>query len=46
MNKPKRIASFQPTPAQRKWIEDEKELTGNSHSTILKTLIQEKINNG
>lgn len=41
----KKIPQFLPTPQQRKWMEKKKKDTGNSFATILKDLIQEKIDN-
>jgi hypothetical protein len=38
-----RMPTFKPTKPQRKWMEDEKEKTGNSFSVILKGLIQKEI---
>ncbi len=45
VEKVKRIPTFEPTKQQRKWMEKEKKATGNSFATILKGLIQEKIDN-
>ena len=39
----KRVPTFLPTKSQREWLESEKEKTGESFSTILKALIQEKV---
>ena len=41
-----RVPTFQPTAEQREWLETEKKKTGNSFSTILKSLIQKEIENG
>jgi len=38
-----RVPTFKPTKQQRKWLEDEKEKTGNPFSVILKGLIQKEI---
>lgn len=41
--KPKIIPIVQPTKNQRKWLDKEKERTGNTESSIIRSLIQEKI---
>ena len=37
------IPTFTPTQEQREWAEKEKKRTGNSFSTIMKGLLQEKV---
>lgn len=39
----KKIASFDPTEAQRKWVDDECERTLETQVTVMRKLIQEKI---
>jgi len=41
----KKIAPIQPTKDQREWLEWESVKTGESHASIIRKLIQEKINN-
>ena len=41
----KKIAPIQPTKEQRKWLEWEAAKTGESHATIVRKLIQERIDN-
>lgn len=41
----KRIATITPTEAQGQWLEDEKKRTNESYATIIRKLIQEKIDN-
>lgn len=43
MSKPKIIPVIQPTEKQRKWLDMEKERTGNSEAAIIRTLIQVEI---
>jgi hypothetical protein len=38
------LAPTKITEAQRKWLETEKKRTGNQFATIVRNLIQEKIN--
>ena len=42
----KKIAPFEPTKDQRKWVDDECKKTKESQATVMRKLIQEKINNG
>lgn len=43
MNK-KQLAPITVTGPQREWLEKEKQRTGNAFSTIMRNLIQEKVN--
>ncbi len=43
MSKPKPIPVIQVTENQRKWIDSEIKRTGNSESSIIRSLIQEKV---
>lgn len=42
----KMIAPFKPTKEQREWVDKEVSGTGESQATVMRKLIQEKINNG
>tara|TARA_R110002074_G_scaffold105666_1_gene228234 strand:+ start:228 stop:641 length:414 start_codon:yes stop_codon:yes gene_type:complete len=42
---PKVMPVVQPTEKQRKWLDEEKKRTGNSEASIVRGLIQEKIEN-
>ena len=42
----KNIAAFKPTAEQRKWVDAECEITLESQATIMRKLIQEKIEGG
>lgn len=42
--KVKKIASFDLTQEQRKWVDDECAKTKESQATVMRRLIQEKIN--
>ena len=41
--KPVKIPTFTPTKAQRDWLEQEKQRTGNTFASIIRTLIQKKV---
>lgn len=43
MSKPKPIPVIQVTENQRNWINSEMKRTGNSESSIIRSLIQEKL---
>ena len=43
MSKPKPIPVIQVTENQRSWIDSEMKRTGNSESSIIRSLIQEKL---
>lgn len=45
MAKAKIIPVVQPTEKQREWLNAEKKRTGNSESSIIRGLIQEKVEN-
>lgn len=45
MAKPKIIPVVKPTENQREWLDKEKKRTGNSESSIIRGLIQEKVEN-
>jgi hypothetical protein len=44
--KAKKIAPIEPTVQQREWLDKEKERTGESFATIIRKLIQDKIDKG
>lgn len=43
MTKPKVISVIRPTEGQRKWLDNEAKRTGNSEASIIRGLIQEKV---
>lgn len=43
MKKVTDIAKFKPTEAQRDWVDNECKRTGESTATVMRRLIQEKI---
>ncbi len=45
MDKVKDIAKFSPTKSQRQWVDDECVITKESQATVMRKLIQEKIDN-
>ena len=42
---PRKIAQFMPTQAQRDWVDAECKKTNESQATVMRKLIQEKVNN-
>lgn len=42
----KNIAAFKPTPEQRQWVDSECKRTRESQATVMRKLIQEKIDKG
>ena len=41
----KKIATFDPTVEQRKWVDDECKKTKESQATVMRKLIQKEIDN-